>query len=541
MNYQVRSRLPVYPKYLPPPQWQPRPYQHKSLADIALERSRGHRRILVSAPPGSGKTGLMAMLAREAYLRGQKTTILVPFNCVVTKSQDELTQTCGALVRVGLGGLFGVISGAFPGLLNLHAPIQVVTLQSLEPYHEWLSDTDQILIDEGHSAAFFTQAERAYKEWKWQVVINFTATPFNRSMGKDSRYGDIQRNTALVTAPPYRELERQGYLASLRYHGIECPLDPNKKQDLDSPQSVRWMLQTWKDRCLNLGLPTTHAIGFTRPKRNGNNQAEAIVDIGAELGLNFTIVGNECKQDDYEKAMVKFEAGQTNLLCVQALSTGWDCDLARHAIFFRQVKSRDRAVQAGTRVDRPHPSKQFGEIWDFARNFQLAGEDSGLHPKIEDLSESIDASVLAPREKPEGQAPMRVCVNGLCQKTIYASQLICPHCDTVQPVKDAVFENEKGNFVSFIPEATARSSRAGLIAYFRQWRKIGFAQNWNPFAAHKKCADLGINVALDDVEMWQGSIGISREAYQSYLEKNAKQWGWDAAKINREIQREIGQ
>jgi hypothetical protein len=215
--------------------------------------------------------------------------------------------------------------------------------------------------------------------------------------------------------------------------------------------------------------------------------------------------------------------------------------LARHAIFFRQVKSRDRAVQAGTRVDRPHPSKQFGEIWDFARNFQLAGEDSGLHPKIEDLSESIDASVLAPREKPEGQAPMRVCVNGLCQRTIYASQLICPHCDTVQPVKDAVFENEKGNFVSFIPEATARSSRAGLIAYFRQWRKIGFTQGWNPFAAHKKCADLGINVALDDAEIWQGSIGISREAYQSYLEKNAKQWGWDTAKINREIQREIGQ
>lgn len=545
MNTQLTLRPRVLPQYLPAPSFTLRDYQSQVLTGIAKARSDGHRRILVSAPPGSGKTGLMAMLARMAYLAGLKTTILVPFNCVVTKSAQEATQTCGALMRMGLGGHFGVISGAFPELLNVAAPIQIVTLQSLEPYHQWLSDTDLILIDEGHTAAFFTQAERAYAEWNWQAVINFTATPFNRSMGKDDRYGDTQRNTAIVTTPPYRELERQGYLASLRYHGIDCPASADKKQDLDSDVAVRWMLQTWVQRCADLGIPTTHAIGFTRPKKSRVSQAESIERIGKEFGLSFTIVGNECKPQDYAAAMDEFEAGRTNLLCCQALSTGWDCDLARHALMFRAVGSRDRAVQIATRVDRPHPSKEFGEIWDFARNFQLAGEKSGLHPKVEDLSESINASVLAPREKASGEAPMKHCVNRQCvdstgdRQLIYASLMICPHCKTMQPVSDAVFENERGNFVSFIPEATARSSRAGLRSYFRQWRKIGFAQGWNPFAAHKKCADLGIAVALDDVELWRGSVGVDSTTYRAYLDRNARLWGWDEAKIHREMAREF--
>jgi superfamily II DNA or RNA helicase len=443
-------------------------------------------------------------------------------------------------MRMGLGGHFGVLSGAFPELENINAPIQIVTLQSLEPYHDWLSDTDLILIDEGHTASFYAQAERAYKEWDWQAIINFTATPFNRGMGKDDRFGDVQRNTALVTAPPYRELERQGYLASLRYHGIDCPITSNKKQDLNSDAAVRWMLKTWVDRCNDLGIPTTHAAGFTSPKKDGRKQAETIQRIGKEFGLSFTIVGEECKQKDYEQAMDALEVGQTNVLCVQALSTGWDLDVLRHVLMFRQVTSRDRAVQIATRVDRPHPSKEFGEIWDFARNFQLVGDKSGLHPKVEDLSESIDASVLAPREKPNGEAPIKTCVNDLCQRPMPASLIQCPICETMQPIKKAVFEDGKGNFVSFIPEATARSSKAGLKAYFRQWRKIGFTQGWNPFAAHKKCAELGFPVSLDDVEFWRGSVGVDRGTYRKYLDKNAAAWRWDEDKKQREMIREFG-
>jgi hypothetical protein len=195
-------------------------------------------------------------------------------------------------------------------------------------------------------------------------------------------------------------------------------------------------------------------------------------------------------------------------------------------------------VQAATRVDRVHDSKEYGEIWDFAGNFQLAGEDSGLHPKVEDLSAAVDVSVLQTKAKPDGEAPKKNCIK--CKKTIYASAIECPHCHAIQPTKTALYEDAKGNLVSFVPESQARQGRAGLKAYFRQWRKFGFTLGWSPFAAHKKCADLGLDVKMDDVELWRGSVGVSRESYQRYLDSNARSWGWDESKKQRELIREFG-
>ena len=540
MNYPLHPPRPRFiPQRLPVSAIELRDYQSQMIADVRAHQRQGHRRIFVYGPPGSGKTSVMASIARAEYVAGRKTTILVPMNRVVTKSADpdKLNQMCGALVAMGLAGHFGVICGAFPTLRNDAAPIQVVTLQSLKPeIHALLADTNTILIDEGHTGAFFTEAENAYRLWNWSLVVNFSATPHNRSMGKDEAHGDLQRNTALVSAPTYRELEKRGYLSPLRYHGNE----QKQKIDLGSDAAIKWMLGRWIDQCAELDIPTTHAVGFCQSRRNGKSQAESIKRIGATMGLKFTIVGDDCSQQEYEIADAEFEAGLTNLLCVQSLTTGWDSPKCRHALFFRSIPSRDRCVQAATRVDRRHPSKQYGEIWDFAGNFQLAGEDSGLHPKVEDLSESVDLSVLATKAKADGEAPKKTCANHKCAKTIYASAIECPHCQTIQPTRTAMYEDAKGRMVSFIPEAQARESRAGLKAYFRQWRKFGFILGWSPFAAHKKCADLGIQVSMDDTELWRGSVGVSREAYQRYLDNNARSWGWDESKKQREMIREFG-
>lgn len=547
MNYPLRSPRPrLIPQYLNAPTMSPRDYQSKMVADIRSHQQQGHKRIFAYGPPGSGKTSIMASIARAEYAAGRKTTILVPMNRVVTKTADptRLNQMCGALVSMGLAGHFGVVCGAFPSLRNDAAPIQVVTLQSLKAeLHILLADTNTILIDEGHTGAFFREAENAYKLWQWSLVVNFSATPYNRSMGKDEAHGELQRNTALVSAPSYRALEKRGYLAPLRYHGNE----QKQNIDLGSDTAIKWMLERWVSQCAELSIPTTHAVGFTQSRRKGRSQAESIQRIGASLGLKFTIVGDECSQEEYELADAEFEAGLTNLLCVQALTTGWDSPKCRHALFFRTIPSRDRCIQAATRADRvekPDPKyprhipKKYGEIWDFAGNFQLTGEDSGLHPKVEDLSESVNVSVLATKSKGEGEAPMKKCIK--CKESIYASAIECPHCHAIQPTKTALYVDAKGKLVSFIPEAHARENRAGLKAYFRQWRKYGFTLGWSPFAAHKKCADLKLAVAMDDVDFWKGSVGVTRESYQRYLDSNARSWGWDESKKAREMIREFG-
>lgn len=534
MNY-AASRPLLIPKSLRQSSWIARDYQCKIINETEEWRRLGHHKILVTAPPGSGKTGIMAELARRAYLKGQKTTILVPFNCVVTKSEIDLTQTCGALVSAGLVGAFGVISGAFPNLQNLSAPIQVVTLQSLGPYQQWLSDTSEIIIDEGHSASFFAEAEKAYTNWRWKNITSFTATPFNRSMGRDERHGTLQRHTAIVMGPTYRQLERDGYLASLRYHGIEA-IGTGKELELDSDDAIKWMLSNFISTCNRLGIPKTHAVGFVKAKKNGSNQSEKIIRLGKSLGLNFAVVGDGVSPTEYAELMRRFEEGETNLLCCQSLSTGWDSPLCRHTMLFRRIPSRDRYMQCVTRNDRPHPSKPFGEVWDFAGNIQMQCEDWGLHPKVEDLTEMIDATVLETKEKSSGEALIKNCVK--CNKSLHAAAMICPHCESVQPVKDKIFALPSGQMVSFVPESVARSGRDGLKSFFHQHRKIAISNNWSPFAAHKVCKDLGFDIPMDDPFFWKGSTGCDQKTYTAYLQQNKRRWNWDDAKCLRELSRE---
>lgn len=534
----MRSKL--YPVVLPQSQWTPRDYQVDMLTTIEQEQRAGHEGILVTAPPGAGKTGMMAEIARRSYLKGLKTTIVVSQSCLVTKNPNEFDQTLGALIKAGLGHLTGVVAGDLPKLRNEGAPIQVVMLQSLKDAHWFLADSNIVIIDEAHTSSFFAEAENIYTNWDLKCVLNFTATPFNRSQGQDDRHGSLIRNTAIVVGPTYRELEKRGYLASLRYHSNPSR-DVNGKLDLESDTAVRFMLTTWRDRCEALNLPLTHAVGFVKAKNSRGIQGETIARIGLELGLPpFIFVGDGVSQADRDLATTAFLSGQVNLLCVHSLSTGWDCAEARHALMFRPIPSRDRCVQAATRVDRPHESKSFGEIWDFAGNFELFGPDSGLHPKVEDLMESIDSKVLHRKQKSSGEAPKKTCCNPKCKETIYAAATECPKCQTLQPPSSIVFQSPSGEFVSLIPPEMVGRSEEWSIAFFRQWRAIGTLKGWSPYAAHKKCADLGLLVKMKDDRFWLESTGLSRAQYCKHLNRHARSWGWDEAKVNNELIREFG-
>ena len=489
----------------------------------------------------------MAAIARQAYNARQKCAILVPMNCVVTRSATNHTQMVGALDRMGLAGKYGVFSGAFPELEDIHAPIQIVTLQTLASrpaLHQWLSDSAVVLIDEGHTGSFFKEVEDIYKCWQWKKIISFTATPFNRSMGVDLRHGDLERHTAVVTLPSYRQMQAKGYLSPLVYHSLIRPLQDKEKLDLDSDSAIEWMLQQWLNTCQQQQIAPIHAVGFCKPKQSGFSQIERIQAIAAKLGHRFEIIGDETKQADYERLMVEYEAGQTNLLCVQALSTGWDMPCTQSALLFRAIKSRDRYVQAAGRVSRPcsGSGKQSGHVFDFAGNVALG--DSGLHPKIEDLSESIDHSVLSPIAKAEGDAPQKRCTS--CKKSILACMIICPCCHAEQP-RSSVFlvDPATGKLLTLGSELSAKQSRKGAIAYFRQWRKIAYLNRWKPFAAMVKCQEIGVRVELNDADFWQGSIfecpdsEALRSRYRSELRELARGWEWSADKVENELRREF--
>jgi superfamily II DNA or RNA helicase len=414
-------------------------------------------------------------------------------------------------------------------------------LQSLnERNHEILIDTDQILIDEAHSNSFYTQAEIAYRSWQWKRIINFTATPYNRSMGTDENFGSLVRNTAIVCGPTYRQLEKMGYLSPLRYHVNSNLVDG--KLDLDSDEAIYQNLLKFKSTCQKLNLPHNFAVAFCKPKnKNGKAQYQTIERIARELNLPpFIHVGDGIDLETQAEAQRLFNLGEINLSCIHSLSTGWDNPRCRHVMFMRSVGSRDRAVQIATRTDRIHNSKKFGEIWDFSQTFQILGEESGLHPKVEDLSDSIDESVLQPKTKKEGEAPLKSCSNKSCKHKMHPSVMICEKCGTKQPPSSIPMVLATGDIVSFASEEIIKSDLKYSTAFFKQWRKIAYLNKWTPFSAHKKLADLGVSVGLDDSRYWLNSLEISKTEYRKYLEEYSKAWNWDSSKIDREMIREFG-
>lgn len=548
------KRPSLIPCYLPPMSVTPRPHQMKAIEDIESAAREGHKKILVTGEGGSGKTLVFGMVARRAFLKGKKTTILVSANCLVTKDLRDRDQTCGALDKCGLRGHYGVFSGGFPELEDHKAPIQVVSLQTLRSrasvLHELLEDTDIIIVDECHTSTFFKEIENVYEKWNWKLILNFTASPHNRSQGVDERHGDLERNTAMVRMPTYKQLQSQGFLVPLCYHSLDLEVGEKEKLDLSSEKAIGFMTSKF----VNLCKDPRFTMLFGKPKNKGYSQLEAAQASFARHGLRFEIVGDETSQKDLELILKDYKSGVLNLMSVHWGSTGLDIPRTKNVILLRQIKSRDKYVQTVTRGSRPSPDtgKTHCDIWDFAGTVKLNARAKGLHPKVEDLSESIDDSVLGLKQKNEGEAILKQCIKDRCEFKMAANLIVCPKCHTLQPRQSIrVIDPSTGQMLSSMSDLMALASRENSIAYFRQQRKLAYANGWNPFAAHMKCREIGIEVPVNDPEFWRGSIfempndeSMARK-YRKHLESIAPRLNeraksqWDDRKIQAEVDREF--
>jgi len=187
-----------------PPLW---PTQERGIQAIRNAFRAGHRRILVTAPCGAGKTLMMAMIARGVQEKSRRAIIY-------SNRRMLTTQTSRKLHQAGVDhGMF--LSGERMAFLR---DVQVASIQTV---HSWLKrkkielhPADAIMIDEPHAQkGEMMRSLMAQHLEQGAVIIGFTATPVDLG-----GYYDV-----LVEAGTKQDLREIGALVPARTFGPDEP------------------------------------------------------------------------------------------------------------------------------------------------------------------------------------------------------------------------------------------------------------------------------------------------------------------------------
>ncbi|MHA6687028.1 DEAD/DEAH box helicase [Mesorhizobium sp. A556] len=128
--------------------------------DHALELLRhslatGHKRPMLQAPTGAGKTVIGAAIVEGAMAKGNPVLFVVPFLSLVDQTVERLNEQ-------GITSI-GIMQADHPGT-DPDQPIQVATIQTL--IHRRIPRAGVVLVDEAHKWFDFYGTWMAKDEWQ---------------------------------------------------------------------------------------------------------------------------------------------------------------------------------------------------------------------------------------------------------------------------------------------------------------------------------------------------------------------------------------
>lgn len=172
--------------------YQLRNYQQELINRIRQSLANGHRRIIVQSPPRTGKTVVMAEIARQSTARGNRV-------CFIIHRKEVLEQAKATFQEQGVD----------PDLL------EAGMVQSLTRHVDTMRSPEVILIDEAHHALAksYTRILEAFPQ---AYVLLFTATPVRTGRNQLDQIADD-----IIIGKSIKELTEQGFLAPFKYYAAK--------------------------------------------------------------------------------------------------------------------------------------------------------------------------------------------------------------------------------------------------------------------------------------------------------------------------------
>jgi len=370
---------------------------------------------LIVIPTGGGKTPVIATLCRDAVANRQRVLVLAHVKELLEQTTDKLRQIAPECP-------VGIYSAGL-GRKQLHAPVTVASIQSIQRQAHRLGAVDLILIDEAHLLP--PKGEGMYRRFLASAreinpalrLIGLTATPYRMKSGP--LCGPNQMFRSICFEIGVRELIEQGYLSPLVTTTSARSVDTSNLRVVRGEFAQR-DVERLVDTEAIVRAACTEVVEATRDRLGTLLFAASIAHarhiqtaLREHHGVACGLVSSQSPGAERDRTIAAFRRKELKYLAnVSVLTTGFDAPHVDCVALLRPTMSAGLYYQMCGRGLRVASGKRDCLVLDFAGNIARHGPIDGLWkdpPK--------------PRRAPAVTKP---CPS--CEELIAGGFRICPHC-----------------------------------------------------------------------------------------------------------------
>lgn len=375
--------------------------EHQVRAVDMLRRSlgTGHKRPMVQAPTGFGKTITAAAMVEGALAKGNRVMFVVP-------AVSLINQTCESFMAEGITDI-GVIQADHPWT-DYSKPVQVASVQTLQRREiSNFPHSDVVFIDEAHK--WFRFMENWFQQWNAIPFVGLSATPWTRGLGK--HYDD------LIIAATTQDLIDQGYLSDFKVYAPSHPdlsavktvagdyHEGELAKVMGESRLVSDVVTNWLEK--GRGRPT---LCFAVDRAHARKLQEDFLS----KGVSAEYIDAYTDVMERERIARLFRQGGVEVVCnVGCLTTGVDWDV-RCIVLARPTKSQILFTQMIGRGLRIAEGKDHCLILDHSDTHLRLGFVTDIYHEV------LDDGTARVSEKREREEPL---------------PKECPSCGVLKPVK----------------------------------------------------------------------------------------------------------
>jgi len=450
--------------------------QARAIDEIRQAVRDGHKRIILCAPCGFGKTLLAAHLISSSVDKGKRPMFTCPAIALVN-------QTLQAFEFEGIRDI-GVIQAQHERT-DWQAQVQIASVQTL--IRRALPEVDFVMIDEAHNSWEALNARLDSDEWREKIVIGMTATPWAKGMGL--------RWTKLIIAATIKELIDEGFLSP--FNGCEPEVgadfsqlkiakgdftEASAESIMGEKKIVANVVETWiknRDAGLYEG-DRTFLFAVNRA------HAKSLRDEFELSGISCGYIDAFSDEDERKETFRRFRSREDKVIAsVGCLTTGVDEDV-RVIIDAAPTKSEILHVQRMGRGLRTAPGKTRLYINDHAGNNRRLGLVTDIYHDHLDTRKKSEKGDAYKDDKPAKKP--RKCQK--CHALIPPGKRVCPNCKSeivtlsdVQTVDGELVEFGSKPKGSKVPMADKQKWYSGLLGLAAE---RGYTEGWSAYRYKEK-------------------------------------------------------
>lgn len=419
-----------------------RSYQHNIIHGVRQSYLEGYRAPLVVAPTGSGKTVIFSYIAASSSARGKRVLILV-------HRVELLRQTSAKLTEAGV--YHGLINPKYTA--NLHAPVQVASVQTLIKRLDKIAPPDLIIIDEAHHAVAGSW-RKVVEAFPNARILGVTATPCRgdgTGLGHDA--GGVFDN--IVMGPQVPELIDMKFLVKPVVYA------PRQKIDLSGVRTVRGDYDVKQvadivDKPTITGDAVQHYLRICPGAPAvvfcvSINHAQHVAEEFRRAGFRAYAVDGSMEDDVRARILNGLGNGTVDVVTsCDLISEGTDIPAIGCAVLLRPTQSLGLYIQQVGRALRPSEGKSHAVILDHVGNVLT-------HGMPEEYREwSLDGDKKTKRGPKSNEPSIRVSQCPSCYN-IHEPLQRCPMCGHVYPIADEMPKFVEGELIQLTEEQIKRN------------------------------------------------------------------------------------